>query len=155
MSTTSNLVEFFQALFGDPAEAAAFQADPQKYIEEHDLEETSYEEINEAVYSGSRTTSTGVTPEGIPGFQADLCDYCSYDPEAAEAAFNEWTDAGNEQSEPMPIQRAKSGPSALPAKPPMSGPEKGWPDSPRLSTIGIDQARCLHSETLSPVQVAA
>lgn len=62
------------------------------------------DEINEAVYDGSRTTSTGVTPEGIPGFKADLCDYCSYDPEAAQAAFDEWTAAGNEQSEPMPIQ---------------------------------------------------
>lgn len=62
------------------------------------------DEINEAVYDGSRTTSTGVTPEGIPGFKADLCDYCSYDPEAAQAAFEEWTAAGNEQSEPMPIQ---------------------------------------------------
>ncbi|MFN8022221.1 MAG: IniB N-terminal domain-containing protein [Acidimicrobiales bacterium] len=49
MSTTSNLVEFFQALFGDPAEAAAFQADPQKYIEDHGVEDASYEEINEAV----------------------------------------------------------------------------------------------------------
>jgi len=62
------------------------------------------DEINEAVYSGSRTISTGITPEGIPGFRADLCDYCSYDPEAAQAAFDEWTAAGNEQSEPMPIQ---------------------------------------------------
>ena len=26
------------------------------------------EEINEAVYNGSRTTSTGITPDGIPGF---------------------------------------------------------------------------------------
>ena len=62
------------------------------------------EEINEAVYDGSRTTSTGVTPEGIPGFRADLCEFCAYDPEAAQAAFDEWTEAGNEQSEPMPIQ---------------------------------------------------
>lgn len=49
MSTTSNLVEFFQHLFGDPAEAAAFQADPQKYILDHGVEDASYEEINEAV----------------------------------------------------------------------------------------------------------
>jgi hypothetical protein len=49
MSTTSNLVEFFQALFGDPAEAAAFQADPQKYIQDHGVEDASYDEINEAV----------------------------------------------------------------------------------------------------------
>ena len=62
------------------------------------------DEINEAVYSGSRTVSTGITPEGIPGFQPDICDYCAYDPEAAQAAFDEWTAAGNEQAEPMPIQ---------------------------------------------------
>jgi ABC-type oligopeptide transport system substrate-binding subunit len=62
------------------------------------------EEINEAVYDGSRTIGTGVTPEGIPGFAPDLCDYCLYDPEAAQAAFDEWTAAGNEQTEPLPIQ---------------------------------------------------
>lgn len=62
------------------------------------------DEINEAVFDGARATSTGVTPEGIPGFAADLCDYCTYDPEAAQAAFDEWTAAGNEQTEPLPVQ---------------------------------------------------
>ena len=62
------------------------------------------EEINEAVYDGSRTTSTGITPEGIPGWAPDICDYCAYDPEAAEAAFQEWQDAGNSQDGPLPIQ---------------------------------------------------
>ena len=62
------------------------------------------EEINEAVYEGSRTTSTGVTPEGIPGFTEGLCEYCSYDPEAAQAAFDEWTAAGNSLDGPIPIQ---------------------------------------------------
>jgi ABC-type oligopeptide transport system substrate-binding subunit len=62
------------------------------------------EQINEAVYDGSRATSTGVTPRGIPGFAEGLCDYCAYDPEAAQAAFDEWTAAGNEQTEPLPIQ---------------------------------------------------
>ena len=55
------------------------------------------EEINQAVYDGSRTLPTGVTPPGTPGFAPDLCDYCSYDPEAAQAAFDEWEAAGNEQ----------------------------------------------------------
>ena len=41
------------------------------------------EEINEAVYDGTRTTSTGITPKGIPGFAEGLCEYCAYDPEAA------------------------------------------------------------------------
>jgi oligopeptide transport system substrate-binding protein len=62
------------------------------------------EEINEAVYEGTRVASTGITPPGIPGFEEGLCDYCAYDPEAAEAAFQEWQDAGNELTEPLPIQ---------------------------------------------------
>jgi oligopeptide transport system substrate-binding protein len=62
------------------------------------------EEINNAVYEGSRTTATGITPEGIPGWEDGLCEYCSYDPEAAEAAYQEWQDAGNELTEPLPIQ---------------------------------------------------
>jgi oligopeptide transport system substrate-binding protein len=62
------------------------------------------DEINESVYNGSRTTSTGVTPPGIPGFKADLCPYCVYDLDAAQAAFDEWTAAGNSLSEPIPLQ---------------------------------------------------
>lgn len=62
------------------------------------------DEINEAVYEGSRTTATGITPPGIPGMEEGLCEYCSYDPEAAEAAYQEWLDAGNELTEPLPIQ---------------------------------------------------
>lgn len=62
------------------------------------------EEINKAVYDGSRTTSTGITPPGIPGFQEGLCDFCGYDPEAAQAAFDAWTKAGNSQEAPIKIQ---------------------------------------------------
>ncbi len=62
------------------------------------------EEINQAVYDGSRNTSTGITPSGIPGFAPDICDYCAYDPEAAQAAFDEWTEEGGELTEPIPIQ---------------------------------------------------
>ncbi len=60
--------------------------------------------INEAVYDGSRSTGTGITPEGIPGFKPDLCDFCAFDPEAAQQAFDEWKAAGNEQTEPLRIQ---------------------------------------------------
>ena len=45
-----------------------------------------------------------VTPEGIPGFTEGLCEFCSYDPEAAQAAFDEWTAAGNSLDGPIPIQ---------------------------------------------------
>ena len=63
------------------------------------------EEINEAVYEGiGRTVSNGVTPEGIPGWGPDLCDFCTYDPEAAEASFQEWPDAGNELTAPIQLQ---------------------------------------------------
>jgi oligopeptide transport system substrate-binding protein len=62
------------------------------------------EEINEAVYESSRTISTGVTPPGIPGFGEDLCEYCAYDVEAAQQAYDEWQAEGNEISEPIPIQ---------------------------------------------------
>jgi oligopeptide transport system substrate-binding protein len=62
------------------------------------------EEINQAVYEGSRTTATGITPEGIPGFEADLCEFCAYDVDAAQAAYEEWQAAGNSLTEPLPIQ---------------------------------------------------
>jgi oligopeptide transport system substrate-binding protein len=62
------------------------------------------DEINDAVYDGSRTTATGITPRGIPGFAEDLCEYCTYDPEAAEAAFQAWQDEGNELTEPLRVQ---------------------------------------------------
>ena len=52
---------------------------------------------------------TGITPEGIPGYTPDLCEYCTYDPDAAQAAFDEWTAAGNVQSEPIPIQYGAGG----------------------------------------------
>ena len=58
------------------------------------------EAINQSVYNGLRQISTGVTPPGIPGFAENLCDYCAYDPEAAQAAFDEWLAAGNEPDEP-------------------------------------------------------
>jgi oligopeptide transport system substrate-binding protein len=62
------------------------------------------EEINEAVYEDSRTVSNGVTPPGIPGWQADLCDDCLYDPELAQENFDAWTAEGNELTEPLRIQ---------------------------------------------------
>ena len=62
------------------------------------------DEINAAVYDNSRTIGTGVTPRGIPGFEEGLCDYCTYDPEAAQAAFDQWVADGGEQTEPLPIQ---------------------------------------------------
>ena len=62
------------------------------------------DEINEAVYNGSRTTSTGITPAGIPGFKEGICQYCKYDLEAAKKAFADWQAAGNKLTAPIPIQ---------------------------------------------------
>lgn len=62
------------------------------------------DEINTAVYNDSRTNSTGVTPEGIPGFAPDLCEYCTYDAEKAQSLFDEWKAEGNELTEPIPLQ---------------------------------------------------
>jgi ABC-type transport system substrate-binding protein len=62
------------------------------------------DEINAAVYEGTRTNATGVTPPGIPGFEEGLCDYCTYDPDAAQEAYDEWQAAGNSLTEPLPIQ---------------------------------------------------
>jgi oligopeptide transport system substrate-binding protein len=62
------------------------------------------DEINSAVYDGTRTTSTGVTPKGIPGFKAGLCKYCGYDEAKAQKAFNDWKAAGNSLTAPIKIQ---------------------------------------------------
>ncbi len=62
------------------------------------------DEINTAVYNDSRTTSTGITPEGIPGFIPDICEFCSYDVEQATALFEEWKAEGGVQDGPIPIQ---------------------------------------------------
>ena len=62
------------------------------------------DEINSAVYEDSRTVANGVTPEGIPGWKADLCGDCGYDPEAAQKAFDDWKAEGNELTEPIHIQ---------------------------------------------------
>jgi oligopeptide transport system substrate-binding protein len=78
--------------------------DDNKKLREAISQAIDREEINEAVYEGTRTTSTGVTPKGTPGFAEGLCEYCAYDAEAAEAAFKEWTDAGNSLDAPLKIQ---------------------------------------------------
>jgi oligopeptide transport system substrate-binding protein len=63
------------------------------------------DEIVEAVFENvARVTSNGVTPEGIPGWGPDLCDICKYDPEAAQASFDEWKAEGNELTQPIQVQ---------------------------------------------------
>jgi len=62
------------------------------------------DEINDAVYEGSREPAKGITPQGVAGWEEDICEYCDYDPERAEQLFQEWLDEGNELSQPIPIQ---------------------------------------------------
>ena len=62
------------------------------------------EAINDAVYNGSRRLATGITPPGIPGYKEGLCEYCEYDPEGAQALYDEWTAAGGVQAAPLKIQ---------------------------------------------------
>jgi ABC-type oligopeptide transport system substrate-binding subunit len=62
------------------------------------------EQINTAVYDGSRETSTGITPPGIPGFTEDLCEYCGFDLDAAKELYAEWEADGGTLDGPLTIQ---------------------------------------------------
>ncbi len=62
------------------------------------------EEINTAVYNGSRIVSTGIVPPGIPGYEEGICEYCAYDAEQAQTLFDEWVAEGGVQDGPIPIQ---------------------------------------------------
>lgn len=61
------------------------------------------EELDEVVWEGSQPPASGMVPKGIPGYEPDICEFCTYDAAAAEAAFQEWQDAGNELSDPVQI----------------------------------------------------
>jgi len=60
--------------------------------------------INQAAYDGVRPISTGITPPLVPGFQENLCQYCKYDKDAAQKAFDDWKGAGNTLAAPLKIQ---------------------------------------------------
>src|SRR3546814_20676076 len=59
------------------------------------------EDINTSVYNGSRTTSTGIVPEGIPGWTEGICEVCAYDLDAAQAKYQEGVDAGKTPTAPI------------------------------------------------------
>ena len=52
------------------------------------------EEINNKVFEGSRGESTGITPPGIPGFKAGLCEYCTFDADMAKEMYDKWAADG-------------------------------------------------------------
>jgi ABC-type transport system substrate-binding protein len=62
------------------------------------------EEINEAVYDGSRSESTGVVPPGIPGAKEGLGEYAATDAERAQELADEWKADGGTLDGPIPIQ---------------------------------------------------
>jgi ABC-type transport system substrate-binding protein len=59
--------------------------------------------INEQVYDGARPEASGVTPPGIPGFEAGLCGQnCTYDADEAKKLVKEWGKA--DDMEPIKLQ---------------------------------------------------
>jgi ABC-type oligopeptide transport system substrate-binding subunit len=62
------------------------------------------QEINDAVYEGTRTNSDGLTPPGIPGYKPHICPvYCVYNVDQAKAALQKWKDAGHSQKSPLKV----------------------------------------------------
>lgn len=59
--------------------------------------------INDAVYDGSRQASTSVTPPGVPGFEEDFCENCTFDAERAQALLQEYVDGGGELPDDIPL----------------------------------------------------
>ena len=62
------------------------------------------DEINQKVYEGARTISTGITPPGIPGFKSGLCDYCKTDVTKAKQFYADWQKSGGTLSAPIKIE---------------------------------------------------
>jgi ABC-type transport system substrate-binding protein len=63
------------------------------------------EAINETVYDGSRRLPTGITPDGVPGYEPGLCgDLCEFDLEGAQALIEEWEADGGSLAGPIKLQ---------------------------------------------------
>lgn len=67
------------------------------------------DELNEKVYEGTRDDATGIVPPGIPGYDANICDYCEYDPERAKELFAEWEADGGKLTKPIRIDFNEGG----------------------------------------------
>ena len=61
-------------------------------------------EINNKVYEGYRSISTGITPPGIPGFKTGLCKYCTFNLAAAKQHLAAWRAAGGKLTSPIKIE---------------------------------------------------
>ena len=69
------------------------------------------DEINEAVYDGMPHELHRRHARGHPRLEADLCDDCAYDPEAAQAAFDEWKAPATSSLEPPLRIQFNAGPA--------------------------------------------
>lgn len=67
------------------------------------------QELNDKVYEGTRDDATGIVPPGIPGYDANICDYCEYDPERAKELFDEWKADGGKLTKPIRIDFNEGG----------------------------------------------
>ena len=67
------------------------------------------QELNDKVYEGTRDDATGIVPPGIPGYKADICEYCEYDPERAKELFAEWEADGGKLTDPIRIDFNEGG----------------------------------------------
>jgi oligopeptide transport system substrate-binding protein len=67
------------------------------------------DEINQKAFEGVRVPATGITPPGIPGFQAGLCKYCQYNPADAKKLYSEWQQAGGKVNGTIKIQYNSGG----------------------------------------------
>ncbi|MFN8018466.1 MAG: peptide ABC transporter substrate-binding protein [Acidimicrobiales bacterium] len=67
------------------------------------------EELNEKVYEGTRTISTGLVPPGTPGYKEGLCDYCKLDVAKAKKLYEEWQSEGGKLTKPIKINFNEGG----------------------------------------------
>ena len=100
LDTSTLGVEYYDFKWDDPVVGGP----ENKLLRQAMSQAIDREEINQAVFEGTRTTATGIAPIGIPGVEEGLCDYCAYDVDAAQQAFDDWKAEGNELTEPIRIQ---------------------------------------------------
>jgi oligopeptide transport system substrate-binding protein len=59
--------------------------------------------INNTVYDGARVNATSITPPAVPGFEAGLCENCTYDPDQARTLIEEWKAEGGKLDKPIKL----------------------------------------------------
>jgi ABC-type transport system substrate-binding protein len=59
--------------------------------------------INNTVYDGARVNATSISPPAVPGFEAGLCENCTYDPDQARTLIEEWKAEGGTLDKPIKL----------------------------------------------------